>query len=61
MIKKTSQGYKVTSEEGKNLSAPDLSKAGAHKRLAEVEYFKSHPEASGGKKHPPRYKPAYHD
>jgi hypothetical protein len=41
MIKKTSQGYKVTSEGGKNLSKPNLTKAQAHKRLAEVEYFKN--------------------
>lgn len=40
MIKKTSSGYKVTSESGKNLSKPNLSKAGAEKRLREVEYFK---------------------
>ena len=40
MIKKTSSGYKVTSEGGKNLSKPNLSKAGAEKRLREVEYFK---------------------
>lgn len=42
MIKKTSQGYKVTSEKGKNLSKPNLTKAEAHKRLAQVEYFKKH-------------------
>ncbi len=42
MIKKTSQGYKVTSEKGKNLSAPNLTKAEAHKRLGQVEYFKKH-------------------
>ena len=40
MIKKTPSGYKVTSEKGKNLSKPTLSKAGAEKRLAQVEYFK---------------------
>ena len=43
MIKKTSQGYKVTSEGGKNLSKPNLSKVQAKKRLAQVEYFKSLP------------------
>ena len=58
MIKKTSEGYKVTSEGGKNLSKPNLSKGQAEKRLEQVEWFKHHPEA-GGKK-TPRYKPAYH-
>lgn len=54
MIKKTSQGYKVTSESGKNLSAPDLTKAEAHKRLAEVEWFRDHPKKLK------KYKPYYH-
>lgn len=40
MIKKASKGYKVTSESGKNLSKPNLSKAQAEKRLKQVEYFK---------------------
>lgn len=40
MIKKTPSGYKVTSEKGKNLSKPTLSKAAAVKRLQQVEYFK---------------------
>jgi hypothetical protein len=40
MIKKTSKGYKVTSEKGKNLSAPNLTKAQAEKRLRDVEMFK---------------------
>lgn len=40
MIKKTSQGYKVTSESGKALSKPNLTKPEAVKRLAQVEYFK---------------------
>lgn len=40
MIKKTSSGYVVKSESGKNLSKPTLSKAAAEKRLAEVEMFK---------------------
>lgn len=40
MIKKVGGGkYKVVSHKGKNLSKP-LSKAGAKKRLREVEYFK---------------------
>lgn len=60
MIKKTSQGYKVTSEEGKNLSKPNLSKGQAEKRLKQVEWFKKHPGAGSKKKSPPRYKPAYH-
>jgi len=42
MIKKTSKGYKVTSEKGKNLSKPNLTKAQAKKRLRQVEYFKKH-------------------
>jgi len=41
MIVKTSQGYQVKSEAGKNLSKPNLSKEAAHKRLAAVEYFKN--------------------
>ena len=41
MIKKTPSGYKVTSEGGKNLSKPNLSKGQAEKRLAQVEYFKN--------------------
>ena len=41
MIKKTSKGFKVTSEKGKNLSSPDLSKGEAEKRLKQVEYFKN--------------------
>jgi hypothetical protein len=40
MIKKTGTGYQVKSESGKNLSKPNLSKADAHKRLAQVEAFK---------------------
>lgn len=40
MIRKTTEGYQVVSEEGKNLSAPNLTKQAAEKRLAEIEYFK---------------------
>lgn len=40
MIKKTPSGYKVTSEKGKNLSKPTLTKEQAKKRLQQVEYFK---------------------
>ena len=40
MIKKTPQGYKVTSEAGKTLSKSNLSHKQALKRIAQVEYFK---------------------
>jgi hypothetical protein len=40
MIRKTKSGYQVKSESGKNLSKPNLTKAEANKRLAEVEAFK---------------------
>lgn len=40
MIRKTKSGYKVTSEAGKNLSKPNLTKEQAKKRLAQVEFFK---------------------
>lgn len=40
MIKKTKEGYKVTSEKGENLGGPYKSKAEAEKRLRQVEYFK---------------------
>jgi hypothetical protein len=40
MIVRTSKGWQVKSEKGKNLSKPDLTKAEAHKRLGQVEYFK---------------------
>ena len=43
MIKKTSEGFKVTNEAGdKNLSKPNLSKEQAIKRLKQIEWFKSH-------------------
>lgn len=41
MIKKTKEGYKVTSEKGKNLGGPYKTKAEAAKRLRQVEYFKN--------------------
>jgi hypothetical protein len=41
MIRKTREGYVVTSEKGKRLSRPNLSRAGAVKRLRQVEYFKN--------------------
>ena len=40
MITKTKQGYQVTSERGKPLSKPNLTKQQAKKRLQQVEYFK---------------------
>jgi hypothetical protein len=40
MIVKTSQGYQVKSESGKNMSQKDLTKEEARKRLAQIEYFK---------------------
>ena len=40
MIKRTPKGYQVKSESGKNLSKPNLTKAEADKRLAQVEAFK---------------------
>ena len=40
MIVKTSKGYQVKSESGKNLSKPNLTKEEAMKRLLQIEYFK---------------------
>ena len=40
MIVPTSKGFVVKSESGKNLSKPNLSKAQAAKRLAQIEFFK---------------------
>lgn len=40
MIVKTSKGYVVKSESGKNLSKPYATKQQAQKRLNEIEYFK---------------------
>jgi hypothetical protein len=48
VIVKSGKGYQVKSERGENLSRPGLSLAEAHRRLAQVEYFKSHKK--GGKK-----------
>ena len=42
MIKKTETGFKVISEEGKNLSKPNLTKEQAVKRLKQIEWFKAH-------------------
>ena len=41
MIVKTSKGYVVKSEKGKNLSRPYSTKKAAQKRLEQIEYFKS--------------------
>jgi hypothetical protein len=41
VIRKTSKGYQVKSEQGKNLSKPNLSKPQAKKRLRQVEAFKA--------------------
>ena len=40
MIRKVKGGYKVVSEKGRNLGGPYRSRAGAQKRLRQVEYFK---------------------
>ena len=40
MIKKVKEGYKVTSEKGKNLGGPYKTKKEADKRLRQVEFFK---------------------
>ena len=40
MIVKTSKGYVVKSESGKNLSKPLPTKQKAQKRLQQVEYYK---------------------
>lgn len=40
MIKKVKGGYKVLSENGKNMGGPYKSKAQAEKRLRQVEFFK---------------------
>lgn len=42
VIKSTDKGYKVTSESGKNLSKPNLTKEQAEKRLRQIEWFKTH-------------------
>lgn len=39
MIAKTSKGYVVKSESGKNLSKPYPTKKQAQQRLAEIHYF----------------------
>ena len=40
MIAKTSKGYVVKSEGGKNLSKPYTTKQQAQKRLQQIEHFK---------------------
>lgn len=48
MIRKTAHGYVVVSEQtGKPLSRPDLTKAQAEQRLAQIEYFKRVKPAKG--------------
>ena len=42
MIKKVKEGYKVTSEKGKNLGGPYKTRKEAAQRLRQVEYFKHH-------------------
>lgn len=44
MIKETKSGYQVLSEEGKPLTKPNLTKAQAKRRLAQIEWFKKHPK-----------------
>ena len=39
MIKKVKEGYKVTSEKGKNLGGPYKTKKEAEKRLRQVEFL----------------------
>lgn len=41
MIVKTSKGYVVKSESGRNLSKPLPTKQAAQRRLAQVEYHKN--------------------
>ena len=41
MIVKTSKGYVVKSESGRNLSKPLPTKQQANERLREIEYWKS--------------------
>lgn len=41
VIKKTSKGYQVKSEKGKNMSKPNLTKEQAKKRLQMIEMFKN--------------------
>jgi len=40
MIRRTPDGFKVVSEEGKNLGGPYPSRKQAEERLRQVEYFK---------------------
>lgn len=50
MIRKTTNGYKVVSEEGKDLSKDNLTHDEAIKRLAQIEYFKYQDAKRGMKK-----------
>jgi len=40
VIRRAGGGYVVTSEKGKRLSKPGLSRSAAERRLRQVEYFK---------------------
>jgi hypothetical protein len=48
MIRKTGKGFEVTSESGKRLSRPNLTRDEAEKRLRQIEYFK-HRKGKGKK------------
>jgi len=50
MIVKRKDGYHVVSEQGKNLGGPYQSREQAHRRLAQVEYFKHQKPRIGGKR-----------
>jgi hypothetical protein len=55
MIVKTTEGFEVRSEDGtKKLSADNLTKGEAAKRLGEIEYFK-HKDTAEGQKHMPTH------
>lgn len=49
MIVRTKKGYQVQSEEGKPLSADDLTKEQAEARLKQVEAFKNMKKWAGKK------------
>jgi hypothetical protein len=49
IIRKVKGGYVLFSSSGKRLSKPG-SKAAAHKREAEVEWFKNHPKLARKKR-----------
>ena len=51
IVKDPKGGFKVVSESGRNLGG-GLTKAGAHKRLGQVEWFKKH--SKGGENKVPK-------